>query len=159
MNHVGGGGGGKVALIANRNTLKMSALKRVKIVPHLSISRQPGRNELDLLHLAQGSPHTVKLRGGTYNMNNFFIETEFMSGGSLANRLTVHLIQIDEIQNISYQVLRGLRYLHQNNIIHRDVKPDNILLQNERGFVWAKICVFSVATRSREPMDEVGTPG
>ena len=36
-----------------------------------------------------------------------------------------------QIKLILYQLLQGLNYLHQNNVLHRDIKPQNILVNNK----------------------------
>lgn len=46
------------------------------------------------------------------------------------------------------QLVNGLKYLDQNNIIHRDIKPKNILLTNKRKIL--KIADFGFAKQSRE---------
>jgi serine/threonine protein kinase len=38
-----------------------------------------------------------------------------------------------DIENITYQCLRGLQYLHANNIVHADVKPGNVLIFRPEG--------------------------
>lgn len=36
-----------------------------------------------------------------------------------------------KIRNIIYQILQGLAYMHRQNIFHRDMKPENILINDD----------------------------
>ena len=44
-------------------------------------------------------------------------------------------IQINQCQRISYQILLGCDYLHSRRVMHRDIKPDNILMNESTGIV------------------------
>lgn len=58
----------------------------------------------------------------------------------------------DECRFLMRQVLNGTSYLHQNNVIHRDLKLSNILLsQNQQ----VKICDFGIAIRQDAPASEL----
>jgi len=46
------------------------------------------------------------------------------------------------VLNIFYSVLQGLKYLHENEIEHRDIKPDNVLM---RGQLYCKLSDFGAS--------------
>ncbi len=50
------------------------------------------------------------------------------------------------------QVLMGIEYLHENEIVHRDIKPDNILLTDDRKT--CKIVDFGVSEMFTKPGDD-----
>ena len=52
-------------------------------------------------------------------------------------------IQREDKQCILYQLLRGLKYIHSAGIIHRDIKPTNLLVDDK---LTVKICDFGLAT-------------
>jgi len=54
---------------------------------------------------------------------------EFIDGGSLADAIARSGVLVEEhVAQVAKQVLVGLAYMHENGLIHRDVKPGNILI-------------------------------
>ncbi|XP_052428253.1 interferon-induced, double-stranded RNA-activated protein kinase isoform X8 [Carassius gibelio] len=69
---------------------------------------------------------------GTY----LFIQMEFCEGGTLTDWIKERnqmekQRNIVEIHQIFYEIITGVEYIHANNLIHRDLKPDNILFGAE----------------------------
>jgi serine/threonine-protein kinase len=72
-----------------------------------------------------------------------FIAMEYVEGESGAELLREHgRLPVDEVVELCAQACRGLDYAHRNGVIHRDIKPGN-LLRNPEGIV--KIADFGIA--------------
>eukprot|EP00730_Choanoeca_flexa_P006724 TRINITY_DN12211_c0_g6_i3.p1 TRINITY_DN12211_c0_g6~~TRINITY_DN12211_c0_g6_i3.p1 ORF type:complete len:227 (+),score=8.62 TRINITY_DN12211_c0_g6_i3:150-830(+) len=63
---------------------------------------------------------------------------------TLLDELDANPKGLDETQmkKITFQILRGLEFCHANNVIHRDVKPENVLISREN---IVKLCDFGFA--------------
>ena len=53
---------------------------------------------------------------------------ELVAGGSVAQRLEAGPLPIDEVIRIADETLEALAFLHREGVVHRDVKPSNLLL-------------------------------
>ena len=72
----------------------------------------------------------------------FFLVMQYVQGMSLDDRLAAGPLSAQEAVSISEQVLAALEHAHGQGVVHRDIKPDNILLRHD-GVV--KVTDFGVA--------------
>lgn len=71
-----------------------------------------------------------------------------LSGGELFERITAEGYVMTEAEVINYmrQICEGIRHMHEKNIIHLDIKPENIMCQT-RLSTNVKLIDFGLATR------------
>jgi serine/threonine protein kinase len=88
-----------------------------------------------------------------------YLVLEYVGGGSLADRLGRGTLPVDGMVSLVAEVAAGLDALHRHGIVHRDVKPSNIMLREDGSaaltdFGLAKGAAYTVLTR---PGQVVGT--
>ncbi|XP_065880826.1 serine/threonine-protein kinase STY46-like isoform X2 [Euphorbia lathyris] len=88
--------------------------------------------------------NVVKFIGACTRPPNVCIVTEFMCGGSMFDflRKQKQVFNLQSLLRVAIDVAKGMNYLHENNIIHRDLKAANLLM-DENGVV--KVADFGVA--------------
>ena len=74
-----------------------------------------------------------------------FIAAEYVDGVTLRERLKQGPIAAPELVDIALQIAEGLATAHEAGVVHRDIKPDNVMLRAD-GLV--KIVDFGIATRT-----------
>jgi serine/threonine-protein kinase len=92
-------------------------------------------------------PNIVEVSdAGVLETGACYLVMEVLEGESLGDRLMrerrIHWV---EALDILRGVLRGLRHAHDNGVVHRDIKPDNIYLTHRDGELVIKILDFGIA--------------
>lgn len=140
---VGQGAFATVKKAVERSTGKTFA---VKIVHKRKVmDRFDGvKRELDVLQKLD-HPRIVKLKDFYEDDNNYYMLMEFVSGGDLMDFVAAHgTVGEDAGREITRQVLEAVKYMHSKGISHRDLKPDNIMIEQDDP-VLIKITDFGLA--------------
>ncbi|EFC38561.1 predicted protein [Naegleria gruberi] len=97
---------------------------------------------------------------GAYQHNShLWISMELMDCGKLTDLIYKTILREDEIAYVLRETLKALKYLHDNNKMHRDIKSDNILV-NSKGEIKLADFGFCVelSTKKEKHKSTVGTP-
>ena len=149
---IGQGSFGTVFLALHAVTAELMALKQVEMPSNSGTTMDAKKNSMieALKHeiaLLRDLKHAniVQYLGSNSDENHLNIFLEYVAGGSVATML-VNYGSLNErlIANFVRQILQGLNYLHSKDIIHRDIKGANILVDN-KGTV--KISDFGISKR------------
>ncbi|XP_065855493.1 serine/threonine-protein kinase STY17 [Euphorbia lathyris] len=103
--------------------------------------------------------NVVQFIGACTRPPNLCIVTEFMARGSIYDFLHKHkgMFKLPSLIKVATDVSRGMSYLHQNNIIHRDLKTANLLMDENEVVKVADFGVARVQTQSGVMTAETGT--
>lgn len=83
---------------------------------------------------------------GVTKDNQPFIVMEYLEGNSLADMLLERgRIDLETFYPLLVQICRGLAYTHNMNVVHRDMKPSNVMLVKQGDELVAKIVDFGIA--------------
>lgn len=126
---IGRGAFGEVRVCKNNNTNKIIALKKLyKDEMHKKNQIIHVRTEKEFLREAR-NPFVVELISSFQDAKHLYLEMEFCVGGDLMSQLIKKEIFTEyEAKFYCAQLISAIDYIHSKNCIHRDIKPDNILI-------------------------------
>ncbi|KAL6497932.1 Serine/threonine-protein kinase sty46 [Orobanche hederae] len=103
--------------------------------------------------------NVVQFIGACTRPPNLCIVTEYMSGGSLYDYLHKQkgIFKFPKLLKVAIDVSKGMNYLHQNNIIHRDLKAANLLMDENEVVKVADFGVARVKAQTGVMTAETGT--
>ena len=140
---VGEGAYGIVYKCKNKETGKFVAIKKFKETED-DLVQKTMKRELKMLQQLK-HPNCVDFQDAFYHKGNLFLVFEYVEKNLLEvleespNGLSPKLIR-----SFVYQMCKAISYLHKNNIIHRDVKPENLLIDENYQL---KLCDFGFARK------------
>ena len=147
---LGDGAYGTVYLATNLMTKQKVAMKKIDKVKDNEIDDMEIKNEIDILRKLD-HPNIVKIIEFYSASKAYYIITDYCSCGELYNQIKFQYNEY-QLSVLFYQVFSGLYYLHSKNIVHRDLKLENILIsemepdkKTNKKYFWIKIIDFGTA--------------
>lgn len=157
VSKLGEGGMGAVYLVRHKRTGERAALKvmlsKVAVDERM---RKRFMREIESMRVLRHK-HIVQLYDQGSAGSVFYFLMEFCEGGSVDKLMEPQggRLSLDEAGLIMLQALEGLAFAHQRDFVHRDLKPQNILLTGREGDWTAKIADLGFAKN----FDEAGLSG
>ncbi|RZC45015.1 hypothetical protein C5167_037962 [Papaver somniferum] len=109
-------------------------LFQLSLLHLLSFRKVRHKNVVQFIGACTKTPSLCIVTGMKLLLEIFCFCAEFMSGGSVYDFLHKHkgVFKLPSLLKVAIDVSKGMNYLHQNNIIHRDLKAANLLMdENE----------------------------
>lgn len=139
---LGRGGMGEVLLAKDKRLKRKVALKLLPSYYASSEERLRRFEQEALTASALTHPNILTVYEIGQTGDSYFIATEFVEGKTLRQRIREGSLNPGEAIEVAIQVANALQAAHAAGIVHRDIKPDNIMIRPD-GFV--KILDFGIA--------------
>ncbi|XP_013388196.1 serine/threonine-protein kinase 17A-like isoform X1 [Lingula anatina] len=119
-------------------------------------------HEVVMLEMALAHPRLIDLKEVYETSHELVLITEYAAGGELFHHIDEEeSFKEKEVIHLMRQIMEGLVFLHDRNVVHLDLKPQNILLTNPHPHGDVKLCDFGFArlvNYGEDIRDIIGTP-
>ena len=141
LEQVGAGGQGTVFLATNSDGLRY-ALKKVD-------DRDEAQREVEALRRVGEHPNVVRVHGTEVVDGTAYVLMDYVQGESLDDYLDNYDWTPKTWWPILLPLLRGVSHIHAAGLVHRDLKPDNIIMTPDRGSHKPVIVDLGLAKRTQ----------
>ncbi len=158
LRKLGEGGMSEIFLAENTRTGQIGALKVLTLASSESTDLNLFIKEYDIISKLN-SPYVVRIYDHGVADDHIFIAMEYLQGGNLKDRMALGLAP-NEALDILVQLGRALDVVHCVGVVHRDIKPHNVMFRNALALVLVDFGVSRVSQQTSviRAGQIVGTP-
>ena len=157
VQHLGRGGMGEVYLATDTRAERKAVLKVLPARFTTDAERIKRFQQEERALFALNHPNVVTTYEIGEEQGVHYIISELIEGHTLQQRLAGGPMKVEEALEVAIQLTSGLAAAHEAGVVHRDIKPGNIMLRPD-GYV--KVLDFGIAKLSeQQPAADRGEPG
>ncbi|XP_063218501.1 serine/threonine-protein kinase Nek8-like [Bacillus rossius redtenbacheri] len=156
---VGKGAFGVAVLYRRTADDSLVVMKQVNMTELTAAERQMALNEVQVLALLH-HPNIIRYLGSFELDGVLMIEMEYADGGTLAERLAQAESRLGELEIVTMfgQIVAAIRYMHDHNILHRDLKTANVFLTKDSTIKVGDFGISKMMTTRGQAQTVLGTP-
>lgn len=134
-------------------------IKEVNMIDLTASERQMALNEVQVLS-SLDHPNIISYFGSFERDGVLMIEMEYADGGTMAQMLSRRERRLDEreILMLFRQIVAAIRYMHDHNILHRDLKTANVFLNKDNTIKVGDFGISKMMTTRAQAQTVLGTP-
>ena len=151
LQNIGQNSFGFISKVQSKINHKIYAIKMIDFsIIKNEKERQLSKDEIEIINKLQ-SPHIIKCYGYFIEGEKYYIIMEYFNNGDLRRYIDAYKnmkkpVPEEELWKLFFQSMSGLAYIHKNRIIHRNIKPSNLYLTDEKTI---KICDFGLSVNKK----------
>ena len=136
IKELGKGGFGRVIQVKNKSDNNFYAIKEIIIRADMKDQLDNIKKEADILSKFD-CDNIVKYYDSYFDKDKFYILMEYCEGQNLKDFININienneLIEENTLYDIIKQICIGIKEIHNENIIHRHIKPENIFMNENK---------------------------
>jgi len=144
LEKIGEGTYGKVYKARCRKTGQLVALKKTRLEMEEEGVPSTALREVSLLQMLSESIHMVRLLSVEHVEENNkpilylvfeYLDTDLKKYMDLTGRGPAHPLPRSTVKNFMYQLLKGVAHCHRHGVMHRDLKPQNLLVDKAKNIL------------------------
>ncbi len=153
-------GRGRYGCVYSAYDQQLDAVIAIKVLDPLLSQNESNladfKNEL-LLVRQLSHPNIIRVHEYYQHLNLHFITMDWIEGSSLEDVIASQELSCQQIHHIIEQLLSGLAFAQQAGVTHKDIKPENIMLDND-GRLYIADFGLSVLNKAEASTSVLGTP-
>ncbi|XP_053377054.1 serine/threonine-protein kinase Nek4-like isoform X7 [Mercenaria mercenaria] len=161
IRNIGKGSYGEVTLARHKRDRKQYVLKKINLKKASSRERRSAEQEAKLLSKLK-HPNIVSYKDSFEKEGFLYIAMQYCEGGDLYNKLKEQkgtLLEERQLVEWFVQIAMALQYMHERNILHRDLKTQNIFLTKSKIIKVGDLGIARVLDNSSDMATTlIGTP-
>lgn len=152
LEQIGKGGYSRVYLVENKKTKRRYAMKQAMRMKKGKDRSDRTMTEIQVLKKLK-NPNIIRLKGWFEDDENIYLILEYISGKDCSKFFKKDLPTKSQVKSIIKQLVNAVLYCHSKGIVHRDMKLENILINDD---FQIKLTDFGLSAIKKSEYDMLG---